>query len=82
MYDVIEFLSHQPQNWQTFARYHVVDIHKYFSWKLYHVSLSSLEITIVLNFFGDFFAFLKNDRNTPILKILKISEKSNYSEVA
>ena len=42
--------------------------------KLFDLSSTGLEITIVLCFFENFLEFLKKKKNTVILKILKISE--------
>ena len=76
--DVIKFLNHKPQKWQTLALYHVADIHiPWFSWKLFYVASNSLEITIVLSFLKFFLELLKKKKNIPTLKVLKISQKSN-----
>ena len=45
--------------------------------KLFDLSSSGLEITVVLSFFQNFLEFFKKKKHTVILKILKISEKSN-----
>ena len=45
--------------------------------KLFDLSSTGLEIAIVISFFENFLEFLKKKKNTVILKILKISEKSD-----
>ena len=45
--------------------------------KLFDLLSTGLGITIVLSFFENFPEFLKKKKNTVILKILKIPEKSN-----
>ena len=45
--------------------------------KLFDLSSTGLKITIVQSFFENFLEFLKKKKNTVIVKILKISAKSN-----
>ena len=46
------FLNDKPKEWKNFAWCHIVGIHKlWFSWKLFDLSSTGLEIAIVLSFF-------------------------------
>ena len=49
---------------------------------LFHVASSSLEIAKVLSFLKKLLEILKEKKNNLILKILKISEKSNCRIIA
>ena len=60
--DVIKFLNDKPEKWKSFAWYHIVGIHKlWFSWKLFDLPSTGLEITIVLSFLENFLEFLKKE---------------------
>ena len=45
--------------------------------KIFDLSSTGLEITIVVSFFENFVEFSSKKKNTVILKILRILEKSN-----
>ena len=49
--DVVKFLNHKPDEWMSFAWYHIVGIRKlWFSRKLFDLSSTGLEITVVRKF--------------------------------
>ena len=60
-----------------------IDIHEpWFSCKLFHIASNVLETATILIFFLNLSAILEKKRNTPTLKISKISEKSSGRIIA